>query len=111
MKTFTKALGVTCAGCHDTKDFHAPTPHKKIATHMWNEFTRTLLLEDGRPLYCDSCHGGRPQFLARHDLNALAEWMQENFVDKSKRADKKDHGCETCHGDPIEPKIFTKLWK
>src|SRR5687767_12369647 len=27
MKTFTKALGVQCSGCHDTKDFRAPTPN------------------------------------------------------------------------------------
>ena len=111
MKTFTTSLGVKCEGCHDTRDFRAPTPKKKIATHMWNDFARALATADGAPLYCDSCHGGRAEFLDRHDITKLSTWMQDNYVDKLKRIDQKDHGCETCHGDPIEPKIFTKLWK
>jgi hypothetical protein len=115
MKTFTRALGVQCNHCHDTKDFRAPTPNKKIATHMWNDFTRTLAMNNGGPnggtLYCDSCHGGHSQFLDRKDLVGLGQWMQENYVDKLKRADKKDHACESCHGDPFEGKILTKRWK
>jgi hypothetical protein len=111
MKTFTRALGVQCNACHNTQDFHAPTPNKKIATHMWNDFSRSLAMSDDKPIYCDSCHGGREHFLDRKDLQAVAAFMQENYADKLKRVDKKDHGCETCHGDPIEPKIFTKLWK
>lgn len=110
MNTFTKALGVKCSHCHE-KDFRAPTANKKIATHMWNDFTRGLALDGGGLLYCDSCHGGRAQFLDRTDLRALGAWMQESYVDKMRRADKKDHGCETCHGDPFEGKILTKLWK
>lgn len=110
MNTFTKALGVTCSHCHD-KDFRAPTANKKIATHMWNDFTRGLALEGGGVLYCDSCHGGRAEILDRRDLRALGAWMQESYVDTMRRADKKDHGCETCHGDPFEGKILTKLWK
>jgi hypothetical protein len=112
MNTFTKALGVQCGYCH-LKDFKAPTANKKITTHMWNDFTRALALNDGA-LYCDSCHGGRTTFLNRKDLGALSTWMTENYVDKMKRADAKnktEHGCETCHGDPIEGKIITKLWK
>ncbi|HVH48157.1 MAG TPA: cytochrome c3 family protein [Labilithrix sp.] len=110
MNTFTKALGVKCNHCHE-KDFKAPTERKKIATHMWNDFTRALAVEGGGALYCDSCHGGRAQFLDRRDLGALGHWMQDNFVDKMKRADKKDHSCDTCHGDPFEGKILTKLWR
>jgi hypothetical protein len=110
MNTFTKALGVQCKYCHE-KDFKAPTPMKKVATHMWNDFTRTLALEGGGTLYCDSCHAGRTLLLDRNDLGAVGAWMQENYVDKIKRVDKKDHGCETCHGDPFEGKILTKLWK
>jgi hypothetical protein len=111
MKTFTKALGVSCDGCHDTKDFHASTPHKRIATHMWNDFSRTLSFGDGQAVYCDSCHAGRATFLERKDVAALSQWMQESYVDSLKRVDQKDHGCETCHGDPMEPKIFAKVWK
>ncbi len=110
MNTFTKALGVQCSHCHE-KDFKAPTEKKKIATHMWNDFTRSLALEGGGALYCDSCHGGRAELLDRRDLGALGAWMQDNYVDKMKRADKKDHGCDTCHGDPFEGKVLTKLWK
>jgi len=110
MNTFTKALGVQCSHCHE-KDFKAPTEKKKIATHMWNDFTRGLALEGGGALYCDSCHGGRAELLDRRDLGALGSWMQDNYVDKMKRADKKDHGCETCHGDPFEGKVLSKLWK
>jgi cytochrome c7-like protein len=111
MKTFTKALGTQCNGCHDPNDFRAPTPKKKIAARMWNDFTRGLTMEDGTPVYCDACHGGKMQFLDRHDLKALGAWMDQNMVTKLKRTDGKDHGCETCHGDPFEPKILTKLWK
>lgn len=89
MNTFTKALGVQCSYCHE-KDFRAPTAKKKIATHMWNDFTR-LLAVDGGTLYCDSCHGGRTQLLDRRDLNVLGAWMQESYVDKLKRSDRKEH--------------------
>lgn len=113
MNTFTKALGVRCNHCHE-KDFRAPTAQKKIATHMWNDFTRAFALEDAGGegvVYCDSCHGGHAAFLDRHDRAALSDWMQENYVDKLTRVDGKDHGCETCHGDPFEGKILTTRWK
>jgi Cytochrome c7 and related cytochrome c len=108
MNTFTKALGVQCSFCHE-KDFKAPTAKKKIATHMWNDFTRPLGMEGG-VLYCDSCHAGRVQVLDRHDLRELGTWMQSNYVDKLKRSDRKEHTCDTCHGDPFEGKILTKRW-
>ena len=107
MNTFTKALGVGCGHCHE-KDFKAPTANKKIATRMWNDYTRSLTLTSGEPLYCDSCHGGRARFLERSDPNALGTWMQENYVDKVARADGKEHGCGTCHGDPFAGKILSK---
>jgi hypothetical protein len=49
--------------------------------------------------------------LARGDKKALAAFMQANYEDKLERANKKNHGCETCHADPFEGKIFAKLWK
>jgi hypothetical protein len=110
MKTFTKALGVTCKGCHDTASFRAPTPNKKIATHMWNDFTRGLVTADGQPVYCDGCHGGHKDLLNRHDLDALSTWMKVSFVEPLKRADGAEHDCATCHGNPMEPKIFAR-WK
>jgi hypothetical protein len=111
MNTFIKALGVQCGHCH-LKDFRAPTRNKQIATHMWNDFTRSLALGTGEDVvYCDSCHGGHAAFLGRRDLQALGTFMQDNYVDKLRRRDAKEHGCETCHGDPVEPKIFAKVWK
>jgi hypothetical protein len=112
MKKFTKALGVQCSHCHDTKDFHAPTTNKKIATHMWNDFTRGFALADEKStLFCDSCHLGRAAFLDRRDLASLGDWMQANYEAKVTRADRKEHTCGSCHGDPFEGKILTKLWK
>ncbi|MBX3187664.1 MAG: hypothetical protein KF819_11640 [Labilithrix sp.] len=109
MGTFKKALGVECTGCHDANNFKAPTPHKKIATKMWDEFVRKMAMEDGSVLYCDSCHGGHMEFLDRKDKKALSAWMDANFVGKLKRVDKKDQSCETCHGDPFEPN-FVAQW-
>ncbi|MBS2014962.1 MAG: hypothetical protein JST00_18875 [Deltaproteobacteria bacterium] len=110
MMTFKKALGVECTGCHDAGNFKAPTPKKKIAAKMWDQFTRSLAMEDaGSVLYCDSCHQGSMEFLDTHDKKALSAWMDANFVSKLKRVDKKDHSCETCHGDPFEPK-FVHAW-
>ena len=111
MKTFTRSLGVQCNGCHDTKDFKAPTAQKKIATHMWNDFARGLAFEDGAPVYCDSCHGGHKEFLERRDTRRLGDWMTQNYTGKLKRIDGNEHTCETCHGDPFEGDIFGTVWK
>ncbi len=111
MKTFTRSLGVQCNGCHDTKDFKASTAQKKIATYMWNDFARVLEFEDGKPLYCDSCHGGHKELLDRRDTKKLGDWMTQNYSAKLKRIDGNEHRCETCHGDPFEGDIFGKLWK
>ncbi len=108
MKTFSKALGTQCTGCHEANDFRAPTPNKKVASHMWNDWVRGLTMEDGSLLYCDSCHQGHMKFLDTHDKKELSKWMDANFVSKLKRLDKKEHGCETCHGDPFDPKFLDK---
>ncbi|MDB4942595.1 MAG: hypothetical protein JWP97_2129 [Labilithrix sp.] len=109
MPTFAKSLGVKCEGCHDVNDFKAPTPAKNVAAGMWQHFVVELSLASGEPLYCDSCHGGKKEFLDAHDKKALGQWMDANYVAKLKRSDKKDHGCETCHGDPFKPE-FLKDW-
>ena len=71
MPTFTRSLGVKCAACHDTNDFKAWTPKKKVAAKMWSEFVVGMQMDDGSPLYCDSCHGGKEEFLDTHDKKAL----------------------------------------
>jgi hypothetical protein len=110
MPTFAKSLGVKCEACHDVNNFKAWTAKKRVAGQMWQHFVVGMALEDGAPLYCDSCHGGKMEFLDRHDKKALSAWMDANYVAKLKRSDKKDHSCETCHGDPFEPK-FLALWE
>lgn len=110
MKPFAKALGVQCGHCHDTRSFKAPTPNKKIAAHMWNDFARALAMQDGSVLFCDSCHRGKASFLERTSLPALGEWMKENYVTKLVRTDGQPHACATCHGDPFEGKILSKRW-
>jgi len=109
MPTFAKALGVKCEGCHDTNNFKAWTANKRVASKMWSEFVVGMKMADGGPLYCDSCHGGKAEFLDRHDKKALSAWMDANYVSKLKRADGKDHSCDQCHGDPFEPK-FLAAW-
>jgi hypothetical protein len=111
MRTFTKSLGIKCGDCHNESDFSAPTPMKKIASHMWDDYVRALAMNDGSPIYCDTCHQGRPKLLDRHDKKALGKWMDANFVSKLTRRDKKDHGCETCHGDPFEGHILAAWTK
>lgn len=109
MKSFSKSLGVPCTKCHDQNDFHAPTKHKKIASMMWDVYVRGLTMADGSPVYCDTCHNGKKEFLDRHDEKELGHWMHENFVGKMKRVDGKDHSCETCHGKPFQPE-FLSAW-
>jgi hypothetical protein len=110
MKTFTKSLGVQCNACHNADDFKASTPNKKVASRMWNEFARGLAMADGSAVYCDSCHQGRMHTLDKSDKKALSGWMQAEMVDKLKRTDGKEHGCETCHGDPFEGQFIDKVW-
>jgi hypothetical protein len=111
MKTFSKSLGTQCTACHDGNDFRAPTKNKKIAGEMWDKYVRGLALDDGSALYCDSCHQGKLEFLDRHDKKALGAWMDANFVAKLKRTDKKDHGCETCHGEDMDMRFLAKWTK
>jgi hypothetical protein len=112
MPLFVKALGMSgCEGCHVAGDFKAQTHAKEMASQMWGHFVRDLRMKGGGALFCDSCHQGKQKILARGDKKALAAFMQSNYEDKLERANKKEHGCGTCHADPFEGKIFAKLWK
>ena len=110
MKTFTRALGVQCNFCHDTSNYEASTPNKRIAARMWSDFVRGLALRDGSVLYCDSCHAGHSEILDRSDIPKLRAWMAENFVGKLQRTDGAEHRCRTCHGDPFQGDIFKDVW-
>jgi hypothetical protein len=112
MRLFVKALGMKgCEGCHVEHDFKADTTNKLVAAQMWNHFVRDLRMKGGQPIFCDSCHHGHEELLARGDRKALSKFMRENYEAKLERSDKKEHNCETCHGDPFEGEIFEKVWK
>jgi hypothetical protein len=111
MATFTSALGLRCADCHE-HDFAVETPRKRVARQMWDRWARGLRFHDGGPVYCDSCHQGASTFLDRSDVGehgALADWMQASYVDPLARADGAAHGCATCHGAPFVPR-FLDAW-
>lgn len=116
MKTFADSLGLKCIGCHDLnsferrEDFRRPSPRKHAAKRMWDDFVRVLTLEDGSPLYCDSCHQGSVQTLDRRDKGLVSSFMDDVFVGKLKRIDAKEHDCGTCHGDPPDFK-FLAGWR
>ncbi|MCL2778491.1 MAG: hypothetical protein FWD73_10845 [Polyangiaceae bacterium] len=109
MKTFSKALGTKCTGCHDEDDYRAPTPNAKITSKMWDIYVRGFAQTDGSALYCDSCHDGKMKFLDRHDRHSLAGWMCENYTEKLRRVDKQENSCESCHGDPYKAR-FLSTW-
>jgi hypothetical protein len=78
---------------------------------MWNDMVRGLAWrEPGAALYCDSCHQSKAKFLDHSDDKSLGEWMNAEFVLRLSRADKKPHGCATCHGTPFVPE-FLRDWR
>ena len=110
MRTFSSALGVPCVGCHARDDLAADTRRKRVAKRMWNEIVRVVALENGDPVYCDSCHQGAMFVLDRRDKAKVADFMSDVLVGALKRHDGRDHGCETCHGDPPDL-AFVTSWK
>lgn len=110
MRLFAKSLGTDCSGCH-ADDFKTDTVNKRIARHMWSDFVAKLRDSSGAPIFCDTCHQGKMQMLARADDKVLAAFMKENYVGKMTRADEAEHKCATCHGDPFEPDIFKNRFK
>ena len=105
MRLFTKSLGTDCSGCH-ADDFKEDTENKRIARHMWSDFVAKMRDQSGNPIFCDTCHQGKMKVLARDDDKILAAFMKANYVEKMTRADKAEHKCATCHGDPFDPDIF-----
>jgi hypothetical protein len=107
-----KACGGPDGGCHATdSDFKTETRNMKVARDMWNHFVVNLRDDKGGNVFCDSCHNGKTQLLARGDVEALKKFMEAEYVGKLDRGDKQEHSCGTCHGDPFEGKIIEKLWK
>lgn len=109
MPLFARSLGVKCRGCH-AEDMAAPTPNKRVAAKMWDEFVRKVTQDDGSPVFCDSCHQGRSKLVDRADKKATEEWMNHHFTSGLKRKDGKEEDCASCHGDP-EDKHFLDGWR
>ena len=107
MSTFTRALGIGCTDCHDRDDYLAPTREKRITVTMWNDLTRPNAMSGG-VLYCDSCHLGARKVLDRRDKERVAAWMSDELVGRLERHDKKGVECETCHGDPFQPRFLPR---
>ena len=111
MSLFQRSMGyAACTGCHVDGDFQQVTRAMKITRGMWNSYVSALRDDKGGALFCDSCHAGAAKVLNRSDKKALAKFMEENYEDKLSRADKKSHGCTTCHGEDMQMKIIDKLW-
>ena len=112
MDAFAKSLGVKCDFCHVKKqdksaqgspqfDFAVDTEKKKVAERMWDEWVAKLAMTDGSPLFCDSCHQGKSEFLDRSDEDQLHAWMKQNFAEKLVQKDGSPVGRSTCHGRPF----------
>lgn len=111
MPLFQKALGYKdCNGCHVEGDYKAETRNIKVTRGMWKNFVVALRDEKGGAVFCDTCHDGNEHNLNHSDKKALEKFMDEQYEDKLTRADKKDMDCGTCHGDPFEGDIITKVW-
>jgi hypothetical protein len=110
MQSFARNLGGGCEGCHVLSDLPLLTPNKHVARHMWDDILGKLVMKDGSPLYCDSCHQGKAKFLDRSNKDSLMVWMQANMVDKLARRDGARHDCTTCHGQPAAYDLIAR-WK
>jgi hypothetical protein len=110
MKAISKATGMECKGCHVEGDFKKDTPNKLIARHMWDEYVVPNKLADG-PVFCDSCHHGKSEFLDTSNKDAVSAYMTDSYTKKMSHKDGKENGCPTCHTADFEMKIFAKVWK
>ncbi|MEE9386197.1 MAG: photosynthetic reaction center cytochrome c subunit family protein [Nannocystaceae bacterium] len=64
MQAMSKALGVDCDYCHDTKDFSKPTRKQRIASWMKVELVDKIKLSNGQELSCEGCHQGKAHLFA-----------------------------------------------
>jgi hypothetical protein len=101
MQTFATALGVDCTGCHAAGNYSTDTPQKQAAKFAYERIVAKLTMADGSgPLWCDSCHYGKKDFLDRSNLDGVRAWMRMNFVGKLARNDGQPMACTACHDTP-----------
>jgi hypothetical protein len=113
MPTFVKTTGMQCDDCHDKSDKKKATPNVQIAAKMWDEYV-VKMKSSAAPLFCDSCHDGKHDFLTRADKEGKenVKKLMESYVAKlSKKQGGDAASCQTCHTDDFEMKIFEKVWK
>lgn len=114
MGLFSKSLGVDCKFCHTGGNMRASTPHKSVATRMWNEWVHnTQLVTAGAngPIFCDSCHQGRAEFLDKSNHEALAGWMKTELVERMHKTSGDPMSCQSCHGKPFDGHFLEKWEK
>ncbi|MFO0659357.1 MAG: cytochrome c3 family protein [Polyangiaceae bacterium] len=109
MPFFSKSTGMACDDCHDKSDKKKSTPNVQIAAHMWDDYAVKLKSGAG-PLFCDSCHDGRHDFLTRTDKESVKNLMNTSASKLTKKGGDAV-SCQTCHTDDFEMKIFEKVWK
>lgn len=104
MRTFNESMGITCTNCHDASDYAKMTPQKEIAAAGWEDISRKVTMADGAPIYCDSCHYGKFDFLDRTSgFAGIQSWMKTNFVETLKTKAGDAMACSTCHGStPVD---------
>ena len=109
MPIISKATGYQCNDCHDAQDKKKLTPLGHIGEHMWNDYVAKFKLASG-PLFCDSCHDGKHDFLNRKEKEKVSKYMEVEYTQKLSSKDGATN-CQSCHGADFEMKIFEKVWK
>jgi hypothetical protein len=116
MKSMAASLGIKCSGCHvqvgTEIDFEMKTPNMRIAAQMWDRWVVKMQLAGGQPLFCDSCHQGKVEFLVRStpaEVGTLSNWMKQNFVAGIQNKDGSAMTCTSCHGQPFKGE-FLSTW-
>jgi hypothetical protein len=116
MKSMAASLGIKCNGCHvqvgNEIDFDMKTPNMRIASQMWDRWVVKMQLTGGQPLFCDSCHQGKADFLVRgnpEQVGTLSNWMKKNFAAGLQNKDGSALTCATCHGQPFKGE-FLATW-
>jgi hypothetical protein len=102
MQSVAQALGTGCEHCHDTKDFSASTPNKRVANWMATELVPRLAKRAGGAVACADCHAeggkGTAKILGSpRSRQRAVEWMAVSLVERFDAAAGGPLYCKTCH--------------
>ncbi len=98
MKSWSKALGVKCKHCHNTKDFAEWTDNREVGLAMHEIMTKKLKPLDGADaVRCGDCHSkslkpeeAKLKRFKRADLQGLAKAFRERSASAKAEQAKKD---------------------